>query len=92
VIVSFRCRETEKIFHGQFSRKFAAIERPALRKLTILDAAENLSHLDGKGNSLEALKKDRTGQYAIRVNDQYRICFRWANANANDVEIVDYHD
>lgn len=92
MIVSFRCRETGKIFNGRLSRKFASIERVALRKLTILDAAENLSHLAGKGNSLEALQKDRIGQHAIRVNDQYRLCFRWSNGNAHDVEIVDYHD
>jgi proteic killer suppression protein len=91
VISSFRCRETEKIFHGRFSKKFAAIERPALRKLTILDAAENLGHLAGKGNSLEALKGDRVGQHSIRINDQYRICFLWSNANAHEVEIADYH-
>jgi proteic killer suppression protein len=60
--------------------------------LTILDAAENLGHLAGKGNSLEAMKKDRIGQYSIRINDQYRLCFRWQGADAHDVEIVDYHD
>jgi len=92
LIISFHCRETEKIFNGRFSKKFAAIERPALRKLTILDAAEKLGHLAGKGNSLEALKKDRVGQHSIRVNDQYRLCFRWQDAEAHDVEIVDYHD
>ena len=91
-IASFRCRETEKLFHGGFSKKFAAISRPALRKLTILDAAETLGDLVGKGNSLEALKGDRSGRHSIRVNDQYRVCFRWLAPNAHDVEIVDYHD
>jgi len=92
VIFSFRCRETEKVFNGKFSRKFSAIQRAALRKLTILDAAENLGQLAGKGNSLEALKHERIGQHAIRVNDQYRLCFRWLDTHAHDVEIVDYHD
>lgn len=92
MIASFRCRETERIFNGQPSRKFSPIQRAALRKLTILDAAENLGQLAGKGNSLEALKKDRIGQHAIRINDQYRLCFRWSSPDANDVEIVDYHD
>jgi proteic killer suppression protein len=59
--------------------------------LTILDAAENLGHLAGKGNSLEALKCDPVGQQPIRINDQYRICFLWSNANAHEVEIADYH-
>jgi proteic killer suppression protein len=92
LIASFRCRETEKIFNGEVSKKFRAIERVALRKLTILDAAENLGQLAGRGNSLEALKKDRIGQHSIRINDQYRLCFRWSGADANEVEIVDYHD
>jgi len=91
VIVSFGCRETERIFGGEPGRKFRNIHRAALRKLTILDAAEHLSHLAGKGNSLEALKRDRAGQHSIRINEQFRICFRWQNGNAFDVEINDYH-
>ncbi len=91
MIVSFRCSETEKIFNEKPSRKFAAIQRAAFRKLVMLHAAEKLSDLAGAGASLEAMKKERRGQYAIRVNTQYRICFTWSNGNAGDVEIVDYH-
>ena len=68
MIVSFRCRETEKVFNGHLSRKFAPIERVALRKLTFLAAADNLGQLAGNGNSLEALKRDRIGQHAFRID------------------------
>ena len=73
-------------------RQFASIERVALRKLAMLDAAHVLDDLKvPPGNRLEALRGDRRGQHSIRVNDQYRICFRWEDCNAYDVELCDYH-
>ena len=91
VIVSFRCAETEKIFHEKPSRRFGNIQRVAFRRLVLLDSADALSDLSGPGAALEALKRDRKGQHAIRVNDQYRICFTWKDGTAADVEIADYH-
>ena len=92
VIRSFRDRETEKLFHDQFSKKYQSIERIARRKLTMLDEAESLEDLVGlPGNRLEALKGNRQGQHSIRINDPYRVCFVWTEGNATDVEIVDYH-
>ena len=91
VIVSFACRETGKIFRREHSRKFAGIERVAFRHLLYLDAAKTLADLSGVGMSLEALKRDRKGQYSIRISGQFRICFKWADGNAANVEIVDYH-
>jgi toxin HigB-1 len=91
VIVSFPCSETERIFREETSRKFGNIQRVAFRRLVLLDNAGALSDLAGGGASLEALMKDRRGQHAIRINDQYRICFVWSDGNASHVEIVDYH-
>ena len=91
MIVSFRCSETGKIFSEKRSRKFGAIQRVAFRKLVMLHAAGLLSDLGGVGNSLEALTGDRKGQYAIRINSQFRLCFVWSDGNATEVEIVDYH-
>jgi len=92
VIRSFRDAEAEKLFNDEFSRKYQAIERVAQRKLTALDEAETLQDLAAlPGNRLEALKGDRKGQYSIRLNEQYRLCFVWADGDATDVEIVDYH-
>jgi addiction module HigA family antidote len=88
VIKSFRCRETEKMFNRIRSRKFVNIERPAFRRLRALHQAETLADLAGSGMSAEALRGNRAGQYSIRVNDQYRICFRWASGEATEVEIV----
>lgn len=88
---SFRCRETEKIFHREHSRRFANIERVAFRHLRYLDAAQTLGDLSGVGMSLEALRRDRKGQHSIRLSGQFRICFTWRDGNASDVEIVDYH-
>jgi len=92
MIESFACAETENIFRGQVSRRLPAdIQRTARRKLLQLDAAAQLPDLAvPPGNRLEALKGGRIGQHSIRVNDQWRICFRWA-AGAHEVEIVDYH-
>jgi proteic killer suppression protein len=93
VIQSFRSRETEKIWKGTPSRKLPPdIQRAALRKLMILNQAENLNDLRvPPANRLEALKGDRSGRHSIRINDQWRICFLWQNGEAHEVEIVDYH-
>ena len=89
MIVSFHCKETAKIFREDTSRRFGNIHRVAFRKLIALDAAHALSDLSVY--SLEALKGDRKGQHSIRINDQFRICFKWSEGSATDVEIVDYH-
>jgi proteic killer suppression protein len=93
VIESFSSKETEKIFLGQFSKKLPLdIQRIARRKLIYLDSAEDLNDLQAPpGNRLEKLKGDRAGQYSIRINDQWRICFEWIGDKARNVEIVDYH-
>lgn len=92
MIRSFRDAEAEKLFNDEFSRKYRAIERPAQRKLTALDEAETLQDLAALPvNRLESLQGGRKGQHSIRVNDRYRICFLWADGDASDVEIVDYH-
>jgi toxin HigB-1 len=91
MIRSFRCSDTEKLFNGQRVRKFQSIEKVALRKLFQLHAAKSLNDLRGVGNSLEALGRDREGQHAIRINDQYRLCFVWKDGDAYEAEIVDYH-
>lgn len=93
MIKSFRCRETEKIFHREFSRKFPRdIQDRAFMKLNAIDAAINLEDLRlPHSNRLEALKGDRKGQYSIRINDRWRICFEWRSGNAEKVEIIDYH-
>lgn len=93
MIRSFKDKEAEKIFRGQFSRKIPQdIQRIAARKLEQLNAATVLDTLRvPPGNRLEALKRDRRGQHSIRVNDQWRVCFVWRDDNAFDVEIVDYH-
>jgi len=92
VIKSFRSDETEALFNDQLVVRFRAIERPARRKLLYLSQARTLRDLlVPPGNRLEALKGDRKGQHSIRVNDQWRICFRWEEGHAYDVEIVDYH-
>ena len=92
MIESFACAETERVFRGQVSRRLPTdIQRTARRKLLQLDAVTQLRDLAvPPGNRLEALKGGRTGQHSIRVNDQWRICFRW-EAGAHAVEIVDYH-
>jgi proteic killer suppression protein len=92
MIESFACAETEQIFQGSMSRRFPpAIQRTARRKLLQLEAATQLTDLRvPPGNRLEPLQGGRSGQHSIRINDQWRICFRW-QAGAHDVEIVDYH-
>jgi proteic killer suppression protein len=93
VIESFADPETEKIFKGIVSRKLPLIiQKTGRRKLIYLDDAEDLRDLSAPpGNRLEALHGDRAGQYSIRINDQWRICFKWVKGKAKDVEIVDYH-
>ena len=93
MIRSFACRETEKLFNDESARRLPAqIQRVARRKLLLLNQARNLNDLRvPHGNHLEALKNDRKGQHSIRVNDQWRICFRWEGEDALDVGIVDYH-
>jgi toxin HigB-1 len=93
VLRSFADKDTERVWRRERSRRLdATVQRAALRKLLILDAAETLGDLRiSPGNRLERLAGDRAGQYSIRVNDQWRICFRWSAAGADDVEIVDHH-
>lgn len=93
MIESFASEETEKLFRGQVSKKYPRdIQRTARRKLIYLDDAENLQDLLAPpSNRLEKLKGDRAGHYSIRINDQWRICFKWVGNKAKDVEIVDYH-
>ncbi len=93
MIKSFADRDTERLFNRERVKRFPAdLLRPMLRKLVSLDAAEALADLRiPPGNRLEKLKGHRAGQYSIRINDQWRICFDWKDGDAHDVEIVDYH-
>lgn len=97
MIQSFRNQQTEDVFHGRTSKKAVKVLPVNLwgvagRKLDQINRAADLGYLEiPPGNRLEALKGDRRGQHSIRINDQYRICFRWADDGAHDVEITDYH-
>lgn len=92
MIRSFRCRDTQAIYLGKGSRRFRAIQHIVERKLAMLDAAKTLTDLlVPPGNRLEALRGDKKGIHSIRVNDQWRICFRWTEKGPEDVEVVDYH-
>ena len=92
VIGSFKCAHTEALAKGVRVRRFANIAATARRKLRQMEIAGRLDDLRiPPGNRLEALKGDRAGRYSIRINDQWRVCFRWTKAGAEDVEIVDYH-
>ena len=92
MISSFKDKDTQELYENGTSRRFSSIERVALRKLDMIAAATQIETLRvPPGNRLEALAGDRNGQWSIRVNDQWRICFRWNGGNAEDVEIVDYH-
>jgi proteic killer suppression protein len=92
MIQSFRCKDTLALFEGGSPRRFLAIMNAAVRKLAQLDAAQTLEFLRSPpGNQLEALRHDRIGQYSIRINRQWRVCFVWTDAGPAQVEIVDYH-
>lgn len=93
LIESFKCKETKRIWHGRRSSSLPGnIQNKALRKLRQLDAANTLADLQNSpGNKLESLKGDRKGQYSIRIDRQWRICFIWDKGNASNVEIVDYY-
>ena len=92
MIKKFKCRETEKLANDISSKRFRNIERIARRKLEMIEVGKRLEDLRSPpGNRLELLKGDRAGQYSIRINDQFRVCFRWVENAAWDVEIVDYH-
>ena len=93
MIESFRCRETERIFRREYSRRLPTdIQKTAFRKLRMLNRSSSVEDLRvPPGNRLEALSGNRKGQHSIRINDQWRICFGWRNGGAHDVEIVDYH-
>jgi proteic killer suppression protein len=92
VIKSFKSSEAESIFHRQPVIRLKSIGNVALRRLRNLDSVVNLMDLQLiPGNHLEKLKGDRTGQYSIRINDQYRICFEWVDGDAYNIEITDYH-
>ncbi len=92
MIKSYKCRDTERLKAAGTSRLFKSFERVALRKLDMLEAAVTVESLRiPPGNRLEALSGDRQGQFSIRINDQWRICFTWYEGNAYNVEIVDYH-
>jgi len=93
MIRGFACPETERLFNDEASRRLPTqIQRVARRKLLLLNQARRLDDMRAPpGNRLEALKGDRAGGHSIRINDQWRICFRWQGTDAFDVEIVDYH-
>lgn len=92
MIQDYACKDTEALFDGKRVKRFANIERTAIRKLQQLNAATDLNFLRvPPGNRLEALSGDRAGQHSIRINDQWRICFVWDNGHAHQVEITDYH-
>lgn len=92
MIRSFLDKKSERLFAGESVREFSGIRNMAERKLVMLDSATDLKDLLAPpGNRLEKLKGDRTGQHSIRINDQWRICFRWMTDGPHDVEITDYH-
>jgi len=92
MIKTFADKDTEALFNGSRVRRFVNMEVVARRKLEYLDAAITLGDLRiPPGNRLEALKGDRAGQHSIRINDQFRVCFRWKDGDAFDAEITDYH-
>lgn len=84
-------KDAQRLLERKFSRRLQGIEKAARVRLEVLDSVTSLADLELPGFRLEALKGDRRGQFSIRINDQYRICFRWRDGDAHDVEIVDYH-
>jgi len=92
MVKGFRCADTQALFETGKSKRFSGVAKVATRKLAQLDAANTLEFLRSPpGNRLEALTGDRKGQHSIRINDQFRLCFRWTTEGPTDVEIVDYH-
>ena len=92
MIRSFRCKDTQTLFEGRHPKRFRAIEMVATRKLAMLDAAKTLDFMRSPpGNRFEALRGDRAGQWSVRINDQWRLCFVWTDSGPDQVEIVDYH-
>ncbi len=92
MIKSFKCKDTEKLFHDIAVKKFNSISKKARIKLEVLNAAVSLGSLRvPPGNRLEQLKGNRKNQHSIRINDQWRLCFTWTDSGVIDVEIVDYH-
>lgn len=92
MIIDFKCADTQALMEGKRVARFANIAAVAMRKLVQINAAATLEFLRvPPGNRLEALQGDRKGQYSIRINDQWRVCFIWSDGNAAQVEIVDYH-
>jgi proteic killer suppression protein len=92
MIKGFRCKETARVFERRYSKRFSGIQQTALRKLLVLDAAGLLEDLRvPPANRLEKLSGDRRNEHSIRINDQWRVCSRWRDGHAHDVEIVDYH-
>lgn len=92
MIRSFKCKDTEKLAQGKRVKRFVNFERVALRKLRQLQISSDLDDLKiPPSNKLEPLKGGRKGQFSIRINNQFRICFRWVQGGAEDVEIIDYH-
>ena len=92
MIQSFACTETRSIFEGRASRRFSSVRQQLERRLQLLHNAKRVEDLRlPPGNRLEALRGNRAGQFSIRVNDQFRLCFRWPAAGPSDVECVDYH-
>jgi toxin HigB-1 len=89
VIRTFKCKKSERLWNRERVKEFESIASVALRRLTALDSAQALTDLPG--NRLEALQGDRKGQYSLRINDQYRICFTWKEENAHDVEITRHY-
>lgn len=91
-IQSFACKDTQALFQGKRTRRFAGIEAAAMRNLAMLHRAGTLDDLRvPPGNQLEGLLGDRAGQYSVRINRQWRVCFGWTTPGPADVEIVDYH-
>ena len=91
MIRTIKDKETERLWNREFSKRFQSIERTARVRLGFLHAARSLEDLQLPGMRLEALKGNRQGQYSIRINDRYRLCFIWQAGDAYDVEVVDYH-